>query len=136
MHLGRSLLVPSRFSMSHHEARGTYLRGIFHSSCAYVPAARPVSVPLSLSYSWSEYLVVAPFASVNHGLNKIAYPRESNEMSAPGPPPSPRPGPNCSRWFLRLPLPLHPRAFVAPASGEDDDDNGDRCIRSRAGSSR
>lgn len=70
---------------------GTYLRGIFLCSYTYVPAARPEN-----RCSWRECLAVASFASVNHGLNKIAYPRESNEMSALGPPPSPRPEPNCS----------------------------------------
>lgn len=106
MHLGRSFLVPSRFFVSHHKTRETYLWGIFLFSYAYVPAERDPREPLFfLSRSRSEYLAVVPFASVNHGLNKIAYPRESNEMSAPGPPPSPRLGPNCSYWLLpRLPL--------------------------------
>lgn len=87
---------------------GTYLRGISLRSYTYVPAARPEN-----RCSWRECLAVASFASVNHGLNKIAYPRESNEMSALGPPPSPRPGPNCSLAgsivpsFLSSALSLH-----------------------------
>lgn len=82
-------------------------------SYAYVPAARPEN-----RCSRRECLAVASFASVNHGLNKIAYPRESNEMSAPGPPPLPEPGPNYS---LTDSVVLSSRFSRA--------DNEDRCIQ-------
>lgn len=104
MHLGRSPL-PSR------PRGGTYLRGISLRSYTYVPAARPEN-----RCSWRECLVVASFASVNHGLNKIAYPRESNEMSALGPPPSPRPEPNCSlTGSISFPLPPFRFPFLSSA---------------------
>lgn len=89
-------------------------------SYAYVPAARPEN-----RCSRRECLAVASFASVNHGLNKIAYPRESNEMSVPGPPPSPGPGPNYSLTDSVVPLVVLSSRFTCTG-------NEDRCIRSRA----
>lgn len=94
-------------------------------SYAYVPAARSEN-----RCSRRECLAVASFASVNHGLNKIAYPRESNEMSAPGPPPSPGPGPNYSLTdSVVLPVVL---SSLFPCAGNDAGYDDDRCIRSRA----
>lgn len=95
MHLGRSPL-PSRPQEG--DLSSGHLPLLVH---LYVPAARPEN-----RCSWRECLVVSSFASVNHGLNKIAYPRESNEMSALDPPPSPRPEPNCSlTGSISFPLP-------------------------------
>lgn len=88
MHLGRLLAVlplpPSRLPPGR-----TYLRGISLSPRARARTSTPVAPRARARegppFSPRECLAVAPFASVNHGLNKIAYSRESNEMSAPGP---------------------------------------------------